>query len=304
MNEMEKLPMPEESGNLKINEDAPEIGLQALNTQDLYINHSAEYVKTSFQHMHLASEILFVEQGVAEYICSGEKYIVKKGDVLILGSMDFHQMRVVEAPYIRYGLAITPSYVLNRNSLHVFRDLLKTHDSVTIRKIQNMEEEEFAVLCRMLHLLKRELTQKQILYLEETDAYLMLILARLFRKMELSNLHHDETGITSTMEAICKYINESYSEEITLESLSHQFYCNPSTISREFKKYTGKNVNYYINSVRVAMAVQYLEQTQLSITEICYQCGYASINTFLRRFGGLMGISPLQYRKEYNAQKH
>ena len=122
---MKKTEGMQEQDTMIINEDAPEIGHHALNSRDIYVNHTGDLL-ADFEHMHLTHEILFVEEGEAEYVINGQKYSLKKHDVLIIGSMDIHRVKVKKAPYVRYGLALTPSYLMDRNNLHVFRSLLRT----------------------------------------------------------------------------------------------------------------------------------------------------------------------------------
>lgn len=284
---------------LGINEDVPEVGHRALDTEDIYVNRTAEYENAYLQHMHLAHEILFVEEGEAEYIIENKKYHVKKNDILIIGSMDLHRMNVLKVPYVRYGLAISPTYVMNHNNMHKYFPLLKTHSQEKIQLLSNLESQDMQEYSAMLYKIKNEFRRKENLYMECVEAYLTLLFGSLFRKMQLKN-QPKITGTAAIMEQICKYINENYYEAITLQKMSEMFYCHPSIISREFVKIYGRNFNQYLNSTRIAAAVQYLEKTRLSITEIAYQCGYQNINTFLRRFHQIMQCSPLQYRKNYN----
>ena len=79
--------------------------------------------------------------------------------------------------------------------------------------------------------------------------------------------------------------------------LSELFYLHPATISREFNKYSGKNLVKYINAVRICEAAKLLENTNETVTVIAAKCGYDSVNTFLRQFKSVMETTPLQYRK-------
>ena len=63
------------------------------------------------------------------------------------------------------------------------------------------------------------------------------------------------------------------------------------------KRYCGCNVNRYINTVRVCEAVRLLEEGEDLVFQVGTKSGFESENTFLRQFGRIMGMSPLQYRK-------
>ena len=110
----------------------------------------------------------------------------------------------------------------------------------------------------------------------------------------------DVSGTYKVMTDIKNYIDLHYTEDLSLNELSSLFYLQPNTISKNFGKIFGKNVNNYINSVRVTNAVRYLEEkAEVSITDLADMVGFSSVNTFLRQFREKMGISPLQYKKKY-----
>ncbi len=42
-----------------------------------------------------------------------------------------------------------------------------------------------------------------------------------------------------------------------------------------------------------------MEETELSVTEICMECGYNNLGNFLREFRKYTDMTPLQYRKQF-----
>ncbi|GHT87980.1 hypothetical protein FACS1894137_15920 [Spirochaetia bacterium] len=66
--------------------------------------------------------------------------------------------------------------------------------------------------------------------------------------------------------------------------------------TRFFKEQTGQSFHAYLSMVRVSHAVENLIKTDISITDIAYQCGFSSLKTFNRVFKTYTGKSPSQYR--------
>ena len=131
----------------------------------------------------------------------------------------------------------------------------------------------------------------------------MLLELTIILKRYLNLEKKDISGTYKAMSDIKNYIDLHYAEELNLTVLSRNFYIQPNTISKNFKKIFGKNVVNYINSVRIANAVRILEESHVSITELSGAVGYSSMNTFLRQFRDIMGISPLQYKKQMEQYK-
>lgn len=95
---------------------------------------------------------------------------------------------------------------------------------------------------------------------------------------------------------IQKYINENCQTELSLSLLSKEFMISGKYLSSVFKKTTGMNLNRYINVARVKQAAIMLEQTEISIQDISYLCGYNDCSYFTKIFKQLLGATPSEYR--------
>ena len=71
---------------------------------------------------------------------------------------------------------------------------------------------------------------------------------------------------------------------------------NPVYISRLIKEQTGKNYTDLVMELRVAHAVQLLENTDLYVYEIAEQVGYHNLKYFYKVFRKIKGCSPSDYR--------
>ena len=98
------------------------------------------------------------------------------------------------------------------------------------------------------------------------------------------------------MQKILDYINENYVKIVNLDEISEKFYITKSHLCRIFKKTAGLSVIKYINGLKIQKACYLLDKTELSITEIAFECGYNSTMYFCRIFKQLTGFSPLKYR--------
>ncbi len=71
---------------------------------------------------------------------------------------------------------------------------------------------------------------------------------------------------------------------------------NESTFSRHFKKMTGNNFVDCVRKIRIARACTLLESDALSVTDICFECGFQNISNFNRSFRHEKGMTPREYR--------
>lgn len=105
---------------------------------------------------------------------------------------------------------------------------------------------------------------------------------------------------TSTRDRINRchdYVFRNFREEITLAGAARAVGMSEQAWSRYFKSVTGNTFSRFVNEVRIGHACRLLVETDLSIAEIAYECGYGSLSNFNRRFLELRGSSPKIFRE-------
>ena len=86
-------------------------------------------------------------------------------------------------------------------------------------------------------------------------------------------------------------------EELEIADYAALTHCSLSTFQRRFKKTFDQTPASFIIAKRLERASELLRSTQLSITEICFGCGFKDLSTFSRSFAKKFGAPPSHYRK-------
>lgn len=97
---------------------------------------------------------------------------------------------------------------------------------------------------------------------------------------------------------LLEFIDEHYSEPISLSTLAKQFHFNPSYLSTYFSTHVGESFSEYLNKVRIKKSLELLEANELSISEISDKVGYSDHSYYCRVFKNMMGMSPSLYQKQ------
>ncbi|MFD2329637.1 ABC transporter substrate-binding protein [Cohnella sp. GCM10020058] len=93
-----------------------------------------------------------------------------------------------------------------------------------------------------------------------------------------------------------RYIEESYSEPITVEGLAGRLGCSSSFLSRLFKQQRGTTPIEYLTRIRIAQAIRLLSETKATLQEITSSIGYLDVYYFSRVFKKQTGLPPLRFR--------
>ncbi len=96
----------------------------------------------------------------------------------------------------------------------------------------------------------------------------------------------------------CEHIQAHLAEPIYVADLATMVGLGRSAFSRLFKRSTGRSVPQYVNELRIGRACQLLVETDLTVSQIAYDCGFVSPAHFQRQFREHQACTPLSYRQK------
>lgn len=105
------------------------------------------------------------------------------------------------------------------------------------------------------------------------------------------------TSNTQFIESIIAYIEEHYTENISLSSIADNFYINKNYLCNLFKAETETTINEYIASLRIEKAKALMRTKNISLYQIASDIGYQNQPYFNRVFKRKTGFSPSEYMK-------
>lgn len=101
------------------------------------------------------------------------------------------------------------------------------------------------------------------------------------------------------LNAIYQYVLQNFSSEIALEQVAKVAHISPQSFCRYFKSRIKKTFSKFLIEVRIGHACKLLAETNKSIADICYECGYNNFSNFNRHFKNITQKTPLEHRHYY-----
>ena len=92
-------------------------------------------------------------------------------------------------------------------------------------------------------------------------------------------------------------MDRAYAEPLDVRSVAAVAHVSPAHFSRSFRAVFGETPHRYLQRRRVERAMFLLRETERSITDVCFEVGFASLGTFSRTFHQIVGESPSAYRR-------
>ena len=133
---------------------------------------------------------------------------------------------------------------------------------------------------------------------------LMKILDTLARSREVRTLASPSYSPTLSLHQgehinrVCKLISMKFKEDIAQSEVARMARMSSASFSRFFRRATNKTFRAFLNEVRIGHASQMLLETDCTVSEVCYESGFANLSNFNRQFLRLRQISPRAYREK------
>lgn len=239
-------------------------------------------------HNHDFYEMNIVLGGTGVHQIESESFHVKIGDVFVIPPMIVHAYFNTENLEV-YHILFKKNFV-RKNELESgrFPGYLKLMEIEPFLR-QNCSDAMFLHLTSSqiveiqndLKFIERntEFDEINLLPLHQHTAWkLIYYLAYLLEKQTANEQKGIKTNYRNQILDTLEYLNRHFSEKITITDLSKRVYLTRSTFLRSFHSVCGCTPMEYLNQYRVQKAIELLELTTMSKTEVAHACGFYDLS--------------------------
>lgn len=242
-------------------------------TYNVYI-----YDKVNFDlHFHKNYEIVYVISGSAIYSVNGKTKTLEQGDFALCLSNEIHSVNSIGESKIWIG-------VFSEDFIHEFAKHQKGRVGV-----------DFSFKCpeSLMRYLSENLIKTELSDIFLIKSCLYALCSEYLKQIPLEENNGRKASI---MGAVVEYVENNYKKPISLATLAESLGYEYCYFSKMFNRLFSMRFNDYINIYRFNEACAMLTESNLSITEILYECGFQSVRSFNNTFKRLSGVSPTQWR--------
>lgn len=120
---------------------------------------------------------------------------------------------------------------------------------------------------------------------------------RLYSEMLPTYPMRDEKNVRKIKKAVA-FIRESYASPVTLGDIAASAGMSPKYFCTFFREMTRQSPVEYLNTYRIERACRALLNTDSSVTDIAYSCGFNDLSYFIKTFKAIKGVTPKVFRKK------
>ena len=242
-------------------------------------------------HTHENYEIFMFLQGDANYIVENKVYSLEPYDVIIIKKHELHCISFLKnSPYRRTYLNVWPSFFQEHNCQE-YEEFFLNPSPAGYNKIPGKEVRS----CGLYDAFKKYQKYSNNYQLINTpilNAIVTEILYLINHSNQFAIPNHSDTPVSG----IILYLNEHYTENITLEILQEKFFLSKNYLCKSFKNTTGLTIFDYIRKKRLAL-VQDLMNENMSLTAASGIAGFNDYSSFYRAYTKEYGMPPRESKK-------
>lgn len=271
-----------------------------MNTKQFALAHLYNDEKVMNVHIHDCYEIYYSISGGKQFLIDNHFYDIKDGDIFFINQYESHYLsQVDQSIHERIVLAVHPEYLQQLSSEHTDLDYcFHTREKGNPNQIHMLPEDRDR-FTYLIHKLGSSKGFGKDLLDQASFLELMVFLNKAYHKDKRHNMEEEAVSYHAPVDDILTYINQNITGNLTIETLSSQFYLSGSYLCRIFKSTTGTTINKYITAKRITISKTLLSQGY-AVNEACEKCGFSDYSNYLKAFTKAVGISPKKYAR-FNA---
>jgi AraC family transcriptional regulator len=225
-------------------------------------------------HYHENLHICFVFQGGKAETKKEASYTQKGGSIFFYHAQEKHRW-------------ISPRPISKSANIEIGPQFL---DKYSLKESQIKKALQENVSARSLML-----KMQQEMLLNESDSYNSIesLLLELISFSKSSEVKKTPSWITSLTELL----HDQWNEPMTLQEIALIIGVHPVTISKFFRKYFSCTLGEYQRKLKVEKSIQLIKESELSLTEIAFLCGFTDQSHFIRNFKKMTGFLPKGFQR-------
>jgi len=249
-------------------------------------------------HYHPEIELVYVNGGSGKRRIGSHISYYTEGDLILIGS---------NLPHCGF----TDKFTGNKNEIVVqmTSDFLgKTFFNIPeMKKIQNLFEvakDGIAFYGDSKQMLGAKMENLEY----QTDFERILSILSILNELAITNEFkvlnaegfslETEVKDNDRINLIFNHVKNNFQEDIPLIEIADMVSMTVPSFCRYFKKITNKTFVQFVNERRLVHASKLLTEEHMSITEVCFECGFNNFSHFNKSFKAFAGQNPSEYRKQ------
>ena len=276
--------------------------------QSFSIGIFQDNLEKSSWHYHNNYEISFITEGSGKRIVADSIEEFQPGDLVFIGR-NLPHVWIADKEILTSSARTLEMVFLQFTDKILGSQMLALPEFKHVAKALSLSERGIHIVDQTLNVVSELMLQMP--YLKDFERMMhffkmMDIIGRSESHLHLASKEYLKTRFTTGNKRIAtihEYLMKNYKEEVDLKKLAAMVNMAEGSLCRFFKMNMGMTVFEYLNQIKIEFACQLLMDKDLSILEVCFDCGFNNLSHFNKQFKKKTGVPPSEYRKRFNRMR-
>ena len=250
-------------------------------------------------HFHNCLEIGYCHEGEGTMNFGGQKQPYTKESITIVPPHHLHHTNSRVGQKCRWEFLFLDMDSILNNQFPERPQLRSQFIERIYAKSLILQHDDHPQMANIILAIMEEYRHKGKYYKDNVRGLLQSLMVYLMRLHDTDGIHgvsaSENIGAISTA---IEYVAKHYHEKITVHSLAKACHLSETHFRRVFSQTMKISPQGYINLIRIEAVCKLLRTTNEPIGEIAVKCGFVTPSTLNRNFRDVVGMSPLQFRKD------
>jgi AraC-like DNA-binding protein/mannose-6-phosphate isomerase-like protein (cupin superfamily) len=249
-------------------------------------------------------EILYVYSGKAQYQVQDRRFLVGKGDLIVVNGMLYHRLREIQiAPFQAVVLYFLPDIICSTDAsgedVQYLMPFLVQNAGFpnTISDRTGLPAEILSLMVRIRSNLPASTDRAQLTVRTFLKMILVLLVNHYGGRLGTTATFVRRQRVHDRLRPLFEYLDAHYQDHLPPAKGAALLGMSKSHFMRYFKKFTGQSFVGYLNRFRIAKGQSLLTSTDKSISEVSQEVGFCDQSYFGLVFRRLVRMTPRDYRK-------
>lgn len=255
-----------------------------------HVKSETEYFRP---HWHDYYEIFLMLSGKGEHFVNGKAFSLARGNLIFIRDFDLHDYACIDERIEFINLAFTKETLFDMFLYlgdGIEKDKLLSAEFPPQIRLTEAETEKLHMEFAKLNTFDSSDKKSMV---TEMRFLLAKIFVTYFRQFS-----HSDSGIPFWLESALEKMKAPRNFIAGKERFFELCGRTREHATRSLKAYYGVTPSDYVNDLRLCYAANLLMSSNLSATDICYECGFKNLSWFYSEFENKFGVSPGKYKNE------
>lgn len=241
-------------------------------------------------HWHIEYEIIRILEGSLHMTIDETDFTAEAGDLVFINSGALHSGEPADCVYQCIVFDLN-SFLPHNPRCRSYIQRITSHSAFVRRHFTAQDQPVQDIMKNVFQAMEERYDGYEMVVFGELYHFFGEVFAKRLYSQDAPQTRRDHRKVTQ-LKSVLDFMEANYASPLTLEQLSASVHMSPKYFCRFFYNMTHRTPIEYLNYQRIEHASYQLATSDISVTEVAYNCGFNDLSYFIKTYKRYKGVTP------------